>query len=206
MNCSEGERQMIKAIIFDCFGVLLGNAYKIHLTEVEQEDPARAQEIRAINHASDMGILSREESAEAISGLFDMDVEDFLEEQNQLEVPNAQLLDYIQTLKPHFKVGMLSNINSRERLGIRFEPGQLDAHFDTIVASGDEGYVKPQSEIYQIAATRLGVLPSECIFIDDIAEFCQGARDTGMQAIQFITTEQAITDINALIDRGEKKD
>lgn len=197
---------MIKAIIFDCFGVLLGNAYKIHLNEVERVDPERAKEIRAINHASDMGILSREETAEHISGLFDMDVEDFLEEQNQLEVPNEQLLTYIETLKLRYKVGMLSNINSRDRLSIRFADGVLDAHFDTIVASGDEGFVKPQPEIYHIAATRLGVEPHECLFIDDIAEFCEGARQVGMQAIQFITTNQAMTDINTLIDRGEQKD
>ena len=196
---------MIKAIIFDCFGVILGNAYKIHLNEVDQVDPARAQEIRAINHASDMGILSREESAEAISGLFDMDVEDFLEEQNQMEVPNRQLLDFIKTLQPEYKVGMLSNINSRERLSIRFEDGELDAHFNTIVASGDEGYVKPEPEIYQIAATRLGAEPHECLFIDDIAEFCDGARAVGMQAIQFLTTDQAIADVKALIDRGGEK-
>lgn len=197
---------MIKAIVFDCFGVLLGNAYKIHLAEVEQADPERAKEIRAINHASDMSILSREETAEHISALFEMEPEEFLEEQNRMEVPNQQLLEYIATLKDRFKVGMLSNINSRERLGIRFEPGVLDAHFNTIVASGDEGYVKPQPEIYEIVATRLGVQPTECVFIDDIAEFCDGARAVGMQAIQFITTDQAIADLNALIDRGGEKE
>lgn len=197
---------MIKAIIFDCFGVLLGNAYKIHLAEVERDDPERAAEIRAINHASDMGILARGESSKLISELFGMEVEDFLAEQDQLEVPNRELLDFIATLKPRFKVGMLSNINTRDRLGIRFVPGQLDEHFDTIVASGDEGFVKPQPEIYEIAAIRLGVQPSECLFIDDIAEFCNGARAVGMQAIQFISTNQAIADINALIDRGEKRD
>lgn len=194
---------MIKAIIFDCFGVLLGNAYKIHLNEVERTDPERAKEIRAINHASDMGILSREETAEHISALFGMEPEEFLEEQNQLEVPNQALLDFITTLKPRFKVGMLSNISSRGRLSIRFADGVLDSHFDTIVASGDEGYVKPQPEIYQIAATRLGVHPSECLFIDDIAEFCDGARQVGMQAVQFFTTDQAIADVTHLIDRGE---
>jgi epoxide hydrolase-like predicted phosphatase len=194
---------MIKAIIFDCFGVLLGNAYKIHLTEVEQTNPKLAEEIRAINHASDMGILTREETADNISALFGMEPEEFLEEQNQMEVPNQKLLDYIAALKPRFKVGMLSNINSRDRLSIRFADGVLDAHFDTIVASGDEGYVKPQPEIFHIAATRLGVQPHECVFIDDIAEFCEGARQVGMQAIQFITTDQAIADLNALIDRGE---
>lgn len=196
---------MIKAVIFDCFGVLLGNAYKTHLAEVERVDPDRAAQIRAINHASDMGILTREETAEHVSELFGIDVEDFLAEQNQVEIPNAQLLEYIATLKPAYKVGLLSNVSSRDRLGIRFEPGQLDALFDTIVASGDEGYVKPQPEIYHIAATRLGVDPSECVMIDDIMEFCDGARAIGMQAIQFTSTGQCIDDLNALIDRGEKK-
>lgn len=197
---------MIKAIVFDCFGVLLGNAYKLHLTEVEKEDPARAKEIRAINHASDMGILTREETAAAVSDLFGVDVEDFLEEQNQLEVPNEPLLNYIATLKDQYKIGLLSNVSSRERLSIRFKEGQLDSHFDTIVASGDEGYAKPQPEVYEIVATRLGVLPSECVMIDDIETFCEGAREVGMQAIQFLDTQQCITDLNALIDRGEKTD
>lgn len=197
---------MIKAIIFDCFGVLLGNAYKTHLAEIERVDPKKAEEIRAINHASDMGILTREETAEGISALFDMDSEDFLDEQNQVEVPNQALLEYIATLKPDYKIGMLSNINSRDRLSIRFTEGQLNAAFDTIVASGDEGYVKPQPEIYQIVATRLGVAPNECVMIDDIAEFCEGARAVGMQAIQFVSNQQCITDLNALIDRGEQTD
>ena len=196
---------MIKAIIFDCFGVLLGNAYKTHLTEVERVDPEKAKQIRAINHASDLGILTKEETAQHVSELFGIDVEDFLAEQTQVEVPNRELLSYIATLKPEYKIALLSNVSSRERLGIRFEPGELDAAFDTIVASGDEGFVKPQPEIYQIAATRLGVEPSECVMIDDIIEFCDGARATGMQAIQFISTGQCIEDLNALIDRGEQK-
>ena len=193
---------MTKAIIFDCFGVLLGNAYKTHLMEVEQDDPERAKEIRAINHASDMGILSREESAEYISGLFGMEPEEFLEEQNQVEIPNKQLLDYIAELKKEYKLAMLSNISSRERLSIRFQNGELESHFDTIVASGDEGYVKPQPEIYEIAATRLGVAPSECVMIDDIAEFCEGARQVGMQAIQYKTNQQIMSDLNTLLNRG----
>ena len=197
---------MINAIIFDCFGVLLGNAYKTHLMEVEQTDPKRADEIRAINHASDMGILTHEESAKHISALFGMEPEEFMAEQHNVEIPNKELLDYIAALKQTYKTAMLSNISSRERLSIRFTDGQLQSHFDTIVASGDEGFVKPQPEIYHIAALRLGVEPSECVFIDDIAEFCDGARATGMQAIQYVTNQQVITDLNTLIDGGDKRD
>jgi len=193
---------MIKAIIFDCFGVLLGNAYKMHLTEVEKTDPERAEEIRAINHASDMGIITREESAEHISALFGMDPEELLAEQDHVEVPNKQLLDYILELKKDYKLGMLSNISGRERLSIRFTNNELQTHFDTIIASGDEGYVKPQPEIYEIAATRLGVAPNECLMIDDIAEFCEGARQTGMQAVQYLNNQQCIEAVNALLNRG----
>jgi len=194
---------MIKAIIFDCFGVLLGNAYKNHLMQVEHIDPEKAKEIRAINHANDMGIISREESSEAISELFGMDVEDFTAEQDAVEVPNTELLEYIVSLRDTYKTAMLSNISGRDRLGIRFADGQLDATFDTIVASGDEGFVKPQPEIYEITATRLGVAPNECVMIDDIAEFCDGARAVGMQAIQYVSNQQVIAELNVLIDRGE---
>lgn len=197
---------MIKAVIFDCFGVLLGNPYKQRIAALWQTDPAKAEEVRSINHASDLGILSREESAKYMAELLDVDVEELIEEQDNGEVRNEKLLAFIATLKPEYKVGLLSNVSGRDRLGIRFETGQLDALFDTIVASGDEGFVKPQPEIYTIAATRLGVDPSECVFIDDILEFCDGAKAVGMQAIQFFTTDQAIADFQHLIDRGKESD
>jgi epoxide hydrolase-like predicted phosphatase len=197
---------MIKAIIFDCFGVLLGNVYKIRLQQVEAEDPEKAKEIRAINHASDIGIIPHDDYARLVSELFGIDQEEFSAEQANAEIPNKELFEYIASLKQQYKTAMLSNISSRERLGIRFQNGELEQHFDTVVASGVEGFVKPQPEIYRIAAARLGVEPHECVMIDDIAEFCEGARAVGMQAIQYLNNQQCITDLNALIDRGEKTD
>lgn len=196
---------MIKAIIFDCFGVLLGSSYQDRLAELERDDPARAEDVRAINRAADMGILSNAEATVHMAELLDMEPEELQQEQRETEVPNEALLTFIETLKSDFKIGMLSNISSRERVGIRFEPGRLDTLFNTIVASGEEGYMKPDAEIYEIAATRLGVRPEECLFIDDIEPFCQAARQTGMQAIRFVSTSQCIADISAMIDRGSER-
>lgn len=196
---------MIKAIIFDCFGVLLGSSYQDRLAELERDDPARAEDVRAINRAADMGILSNAEATVHMAELLDMEPEELQQEQRETEVPNEALLTFIETLKSDFKIGMLSNISSRERVGIRFEPGRLDALFNTIVASGEEGYMKPDVEIYEITATRLGVRPEECLFIDDIEPFCQAARQTGMQAIRFVSTSQCIADISAMIDRGSER-
>lgn len=196
---------MIKAIILDCFGVLLGSSYQDRLAEVAQEDPGKAEEIRALSHAADMGILSNQEATAHMAELFDMEPEELEQELRYTEIPNEALLNFIETLKDDFKIGMLSNISSRERIGIRFALGRLDALFNTIVASGEEGYMKPEPEIYQIVATRLGVEPHECLMIDDIEQFCQAAREVGMQAIQFTSTPQCISDITTLLDRGRKE-
>lgn len=197
---------MIKAIIFDCFGVFIGNPYKIRVQALEQTDPEKAKVMHDINRASDRGFLTREETAQQMSELVGMTVDEWLAEQDKGEVRNEELIAFAKTLRPRFKLGMLSNISSRERLDARFEQGQLDELFDVVVASGDEGYIKPEPEIFEIALHKLGVLPEECVMIDDILEFCQAAEGVGMQAIQYLNNQQCITDLNALIDRGEKTD
>jgi putative hydrolase of the HAD superfamily len=197
---------MIKAIIFDCFGVFIGNPYKIRVQALEQTDPEKAKIMHDINRASDRGFLSREETAEQMAELIGISTEQFLAEQDSGEVRNEELVEYVKTLRPHYKLAMLSNISSRQRLDIRFEPGQLNELFDVVVASGDEGYIKPEPEIFEITLKRLGVLPEECVMIDDIIEYCQGAEAVGLHFIQYLNNQQCITDLNALIDRGGKTD
>lgn len=196
---------MIKAIIFDCFGVFIGNPYQIRVQALEQSDPEKAKQMHDINRASDRGFLKRDEAAEQMAELIGISPEQFLAEQDKGEVRNEELVEFVKTLRPTYKLAMLSNISSRERLDIRFEPGQLDQLFDTVVASGDEGYIKPEPEIYEIALARLGVKPEECVMIDDIFEFCQGAEAVGIHAIQYRNVQQVITDLNALIDRGGER-
>ncbi len=196
----------IKAVIFDCFNVLVADATHRALADLQELDPAKREEFSAVTHAVDKGIITDIEAAEVQSALMGMSIEAFIALRNDGEVRNEQLITFIQSLKGKYRLGMVSNINSRERLDSRFLPGQLDELFDVVVPSGEVGYIKPQPEIFELAAAKLGVLPTECVFIDDIAEFCEGARVVGMQAIQFISTNQAITDLTTLIDRGGEKD
>jgi epoxide hydrolase-like predicted phosphatase len=109
-----------------------------------------------------------------------------------------ELVDFIRSLKPKYKIGIISNAwpgveNQLEIWGIR------DA-FDVIIGSGDIGIMKPDSKIYQLALERLGVNPEESVFVDDFIENINGARGFGMNGVYFQNTTQAIGDLKALLD------
>ncbi|MEZ5074690.1 MAG: HAD-IA family hydrolase [Solirubrobacterales bacterium] len=55
--------------------------------------------------------------------------------------------------------------------------------FDATVISGDVGLHKPQAEIYELGAERIGVEPQACVFVDDLQENVAGAAAVGMAAI-----------------------
>jgi len=196
---------MIKAIIFDCFGVFVGNPYKERVAILETQDPELADQIRAINRAADRGFLTSDEAREHMAPLLNITYEELTEEFNRGEILNERLVAFAKTLRPKYKVALLSNVSGRDRLEMRFQPEDLNELFDVVVASGDVGIIKPEPDIYTLTAERLGVLPEECVMLDDIREFCDGAESVGMQSVQFISTDQGINDITLLIDRGEQR-
>jgi putative hydrolase of the HAD superfamily len=57
---------------------------------------------------------------------------------------------------------------------------ELEAHFDTLIISGEVGLRKPDPEIYLLAATRIGVAPENCAFVDDLPRNVEAARELGM--------------------------
>jgi putative hydrolase of the HAD superfamily len=69
------------------------------------------------------------------------------------------------------------------------------------VYSHEEGMKKPDRRIYEIACRRLAVAPREAVFLDDTPECVEGARRAGMHAIRFVSSAQAIAELEeALLD------
>lgn len=196
---------MIEAIIFDCFSVLIGDASKMATAKLEHISPEKAEQFRSATHAADKGIITEEEAGRVQASLLGIAEADLKALRQQGETRNVELLEYIKnSLKGHYKLALVSNVSSRTRLESRFLPGELDELFDIVIASGDVGYTKPQPEIYYLAAARLEVGVEQCVMLDDIAAYCDGAREVGMNAIQFKTTAQGIADLEHFIDRGGK--
>jgi 2-haloacid dehalogenase len=72
-----------------------------------------------------------------------------------------------------------------------FERFSFFSAFKGVVISGDENVLKPDPRIYQMLADRYALDLSDCVFIDDVAANCEGARACGMQAIQFVSADHA---------------
>jgi FMN phosphatase YigB (HAD superfamily) len=62
--------------------------------------------------------------------------------------------------------------------------------FDALTFSCAEGVAKPQREIYEIAAGKIGMAPAQCVLLDDRLDFVEGARNAGMQGIVYESLEQ----------------
>ncbi len=109
-----------------------------------------------------------------------------------------ELVDFIRSLKPEHKIGIISNAWSQlpELLG-RWE---IRDAFDVIVGSGDVGVTKPAPRIYHLALEGLGVQPEDAIFVDDFIENVDGARAIGMHAIHFKSPGQAKGDLKQLLE------
>lgn len=189
---------MIKAIVFDCFGVLITDALSAMVDTLKTTDPEKAQQIISLTVAANRGILDPAQSRPAIAELLGLTYEEYRQKLRDEEVKNTELLAYIEELKKHYKIGLLSNV-SRGGLEVRFSSEEL-AVFDAITASGDTGFAKPSAEAYEIAADRLDVRTTECIMIDDREDYCDGAVAVGMEAIQYNSLPELKKELTARLN------
>jgi putative hydrolase of the HAD superfamily len=112
--------------------------------------------------------------------------------------PNPPMIELMRELKARGKrMAMLTN-NVREWEPLWRSMLPVDEIFETVVDSGFVGARKPEARIYELTLERLGVAAEACLFIDDLAPNCDGARAVGMTAVHFRDNEQAIAEIRAL--------
>ena len=73
------------------------------------------------------------------------------------------------------------------------------AIFDATVISGDVGLHKPQPEIYELGAERLGVPADRCVFVDDLRENIDGAEAVGMAGVLHRESAETIRRLEELL-------
>lgn len=189
---------MIQAVIFDCFGVLAHDGWLPFRSAHFADDPQKFAEATDLNKRSNAGMIGYGDFLQQIGELAGISA---AEARREIEdnPADTNLFSYIrETLKPRYKIGLLSNA-SDYHLDDIFTVEQVGL-FDEITLSYEVGAVKPDAIMYETIATKLGMLPEECLFIDDQPRFVEAAKQTGMQALVFEDTQSTIRKIKELLD------
>lgn len=188
---------MIKAVIFDCFGVILTDALQAMADEASKKSKAY-NEIYIVLDEANRGLITRGEADKRIAKILKMPTEEYVKRKFDGETRNEPLLNYIENLRREYKTAMLSNVSNGGLLR-RFHVDELNRYFDVTVASAEIGFAKPEAQAYEITADKLGVRLDECVFIDDRAEYCEGATAVGIKAVKYESFSQLKIDLNKIL-------
>ena len=109
-----------------------------------------------------------------------------------------QMVDFLSFLKNDYKLGCITNNiqNSKnQKVNHLNEAGQVMKIFDHIIESSKVGLRKPDPKIYYMSCDALGVIPEECIYLDDLGINLKPAREIGMTTIKVIDPNEAINEV-----------
>ncbi|MEK7096211.1 MAG: HAD family phosphatase [Patescibacteria group bacterium] len=191
---------MIKAIIFDCFGVLTTEGFKVFCNKYFKNAPVKRAEAQDLMDRSSLGLMPFgrfEQELSILGGTSVETVRDYLSDNK----PNEPLFKFMrEELKPKYKIGMLSNA-SANWLPELFLAEDIKL-FDDIILSYEVGMAKPNPDLYELAARRLKIKPQESILVDDVDRYCQGAQAAGMQAVLYQDFDQMKTELQKLLNQS----
>lgn len=196
----------IRAVFFDFGGVIARTEYqapRAHLAErlnLEYDDLVRLVFESETSRTASVGAIRADEHWAAVMRRLKRPASEAKAIRDEFfagDVVDRALVDFIHSLRPRFKTGLISNAWDDLREWLLRE--KIAEAFDHIVISAEVGMVKPKAEIYLLALKQLDVSPSEAVFVDDFLENVEGARAVGMSAIHFRDPDSALDELKHLL-------
>jgi putative hydrolase of the HAD superfamily len=198
-----------RAVIFDIGGVVVGSPLHA-IAAYERETGLPAGFInRVVVETGATGAWARLERGEldlaAFFPAFERDCEEaggrvaarlLMTRVGEAAQPRPAMLEAIGRIRSRgLRAAALTNNWITEDGGA----GALRAHFDLFVESAVEGVRKPDPRIFTLTCERLGIVPAEAIFLDDIGSNLKSARSLGMTTIKVVDPERALAELAALL-------
>jgi putative hydrolase of the HAD superfamily len=118
----------------------------------------------------------------------------FTEIFNSALTPNFAVFGLVERVAARYRVALCSNTSEAHWA---LERGRLPfaSRFDPAVLSYQVGAMKPDRRIYDAISKLSGIAHEDIVFIDDVSTNVEGARATGIRAIQFKTVSMLEGDL-----------
>jgi len=107
---------------------------------------------------------------------------------------NEDVISLLPVLKKNYNLFLLSNTDSiHKKYG--WEKYDFLTNFDKLILSFEVGSVKPEEKIYRAVEKASGLLSKEHLFIDDIQEYVDAAKNIDWDAVRFERYDKLINDL-----------
>lgn len=208
-TCPQQEKAMLKGILIDFGGVLVRTKSQETRRSWEKrldlKDGGLSDIIFDSQAASEatLGKVSYDAVWQNVASVLHMKRDDLLQLKDDyfaLDVLDEELIDGLQHFRPDTKIGILSNAWSNARILFSNQFHLIDK-VDQMIISAEEGLAKPDPRIYKLASKRISLEPTEIVFIDDKQENVDGAKQVGMQAITFSSTNELLETLKSMLIR-----
>lgn len=172
---------MIKAVIFDCFGVLTQDGWLSFCQKYSNDD--NEEELRFINHQADKGLVGYEEFLSRVCELTGAAQSEAHSEITTTHSPNEQVFTLVKKLKKNgYKLGVISNVGDELNT---FLPQTYVDLFDEVTLSYHVQAIKPDPRIYEHHLAQLRLQAEQTIFIDDRQPNVSGAEAVGIHGLYY---------------------
>jgi HAD superfamily hydrolase (TIGR01549 family) len=188
---------MIKAIIFDCFGVFYGDPVFAYMRDSETP-PEKAKALHSLDEQAARGTLGKNSFVTQAARLLHITEDESEQRFFHSNERNEQLVALVKELRGSYKIAMLSNIGGDMMDGF-FLPEERRQLFDIAILSGDLKMAKPDRAIFEYTCERLGVGLDEVVMIDDMQTTCDIVKTFGMRSICYKNFEQCKAELTAIL-------
>ena len=196
---------MIQAVIFDFGNVICAFDNDVFLRNLICHTDRRFDDLKEAIYASDLparyetGRISSEDffREAARRGNLSVSREDFFKAFTGIFTPIPSTFRLIRQLKERYKIGLLSNTNEWHYEHY-FKQVEIFPLFDSVTLSFEVKEMKPGEGIYLDAVGKLRARPEECVYIDDIEAYAEGARRLGLQGIRYVSHGALLESLDAV--------
>lgn len=215
---------MIKAVLWDFGGVITSSPFEA-FGRYEASNNIPQDFIRTVNATNpDTNAWAQFESsnisAEEFDGLF-------ADETSAAghRIPGSEVLALLSgsvrpemvtalgLIKKQYRIACITNNvkGAGQGPGMASDPDAAKAHekatqiagvmglFDFVIESSKVGLRKPNPRIYELACEKMGIEPSEAVFLDDLGINLKPAKAMGMTTIKVLSAAQALNELSEIL-------
>ncbi len=195
---------MIRGVIFDNDGVIVDSEPLHHLAEQKTMNPYGV-DITKEEYKNYVGVGTRKMFSDWIQkynlnltpeAIIPHHEKNLIEIFQELVEPTPGVVNFIKYLfHKNYPLAVASS-SHRRLVQVGITKHDLMQYFQTIITGDDVTRLKPEPDIFLLAAQQLNILPAECLVIEDSSVGVQAAKAAGMFCAGYQNTNSGDQDLS----------